>query len=93
MHGIQFKIQFEHVDAWLPQKIKLPPLGVASDNRAQFRLADVPLASNTRYLKLSRGRGDIRVETRARGGHKIDGNRHRRVLRMHVLHIAVHTSD
>lgn len=66
MHGtrsIKFKIQLENIDSRLAQETKLPLFGLLVDEGAQFSFADVPLASNTRYLKRSRCRRNVRIKS------------------------------
>src|SRR6185295_9787521 len=85
---IQFKIQFQHVNAWLAEKAKLPPFGVRRDQSTQFFFGNPSFARHPRNLKLSRSGRDMRIETRSGAGHEINWDGLARILSLKPLPVA-----
>ena len=69
MNRVQIQVQFEDVHARFPEETEVALFGVFLDERGYIAFAHSAFARNTRYLELSGGWRDVRIEARAgRGG-------------------------
>lgn len=71
---VQIKIQFQDMNARLPQKAQLAAFGVGQNNCPQFGFSDAPSARDTRDLEIGGSGRNIGIESRPGCGDKI--NRH-----------------
>ena len=91
--GIQCDIEFQHVNARLPENPQHSPLDVLADKRAQPVFGLVSRLGDPRHLEEGGVRRDVRIETAARRRDDIDRDRSGLILLLQLVDIAFDTID
>jgi hypothetical protein len=91
MCTIKFEVQFQHIDARLSKNPELSALAEFLNQRAKVCFADLSFLRHSGNLKFGRRRRNVRIESRAGSSDQIYGNCGRRVFRLGLFDIALHT--